>query len=840
MAMDSSECNGSGEAPKVELEGKVGVEFGSDKDLAKSDGIASTEREVNDQDEIGGPYVIINSDSDNPSEKILKLDEKADPETTGEDKVSPIPSMNDSNGVGGKEVEGEVELESGSDPALEGSSELGEKLEEKSKEGTESGELSENIENNLELRGSSEKKELSEELEFEEIDIDKGKDQELGGIGELVFEEIDQDKGKDQELGDIGENKYASAEPVIGEISHEKGQECESSLAGELDSKKNAGMHQSETVNGENDGSEVVFESGEKEEEEHPVSGSIEGADEGNGRMHESETIIGEPNQHEQLDITSTVEEQAPQEVEQEAAVVPSVQITYEELGTLSDSLDAQKEAETLMSVSEDPTLNLAVEAESGQKHEIQEEVPVPFQVEEIHEESQGACDSLQGNKEVEMPETESEEQSLLDSTVGVDSEIKYEVQQVGSDPSQEDEQHEVLVGVYDSIQSNKELDTPGTESNNQSPLDSAVKLESEQKLEEQEEASILSQEEEMHEEMEVPVPSDGKKEFREAPETDLKETPSSDFETESRVVDATIAETKIEDQDTATTFCSGKENDELETPASPILFEKEKHAPSSTSLDQEKLAESETKQESILLEANGESEAAISDTVADEEAPSESTKEVEEMQNSERGDAACDAQADSASHEIQVDSRSVNENELVESSSEPLADSENKSTSEVEESDRSVPEFENGQSKTEAETISVSSNDVSAREIGLEDSVQIGKFKISIGENGPSILQQELQESSVTTEVGTPEEPGTSTSNGEKPEVQPLKRQFVYIMKVPRHSDEEQWEKIQEAQARLDELTRTRDAIRDIMQKRRVMTTALSHCISSLISFLL
>jgi hypothetical protein len=806
MAMDSSECNGSGEAPKVELEGKAGVEFGSEKDLAKSDGIASTEREVNDQDEIGGPYVIINGDSDNPSEKNVKLDEKADPETTGEDKVSSILFMNAGNGIGGKEMEEELELESGCDPAQQGSFQLGEKLEEMSKEGSENGELSENRENNLEIRESAEKKELSKEI---------------------VFEEINRDKPEDQELGVSGENKYSSVEPVTGEVSHKTGQECETSFVGDVE------MYQSETVNGE-DEAKLVFESGEKEEEAHP--GSIEGTDEENWKVHESETIVREPNQYGELDMTLTVEEQVPQEVQQEAAIAPSVQITSEESGALSDH-DMQNEVEMLVSASKDPTLNLAVEVESEQKHEIQQEAAFPFKEDKIHEESQGSCDSLQGSKEVKMPETESKEQSLLNSTVGINSELKHEVPQVGSGPSQEDEHQEGSEGVYDSMQSNKESGTPGTELNNQSPLDSTIKFEYEQKLEEQQEASILSQEEHIHEQTEVPVPSDDQKEFNETPETDVNEIPSSDFETESRVVEDSTSETKIEDQDTATTVCNGKEKGESETSPSPFLFEKEKHPPSSTSLDQEKLAESETKHESVLLEANGESETAISDTVADEELPSESTKEVEEMQNPEWNDAACDAQAVSASPGIEVDLRSVTENELIESSSEILADLDNKSSSEVEESGRYVAEFENGQSKTEADTISVSSNDASTREIGLEDSVQIGKFKISIGENGPSILQQELQESSVTTEAATPEEPGTSTStsNAEKPEVQ-LKRQPIYIIKVPRHSDEEQWEKIQEAQARLDELTRTRDAIRDIMQKRRVMTTGPSHCVSSFI----
>jgi hypothetical protein len=820
MAMDSSGCNGSGEAPKVELEGKTGVEFGSEKDLAKSDGIASTEREMNDQDEIGGPYVIINGDSDNPSEKILKLGGKADPETTGVDEVSSIFLMNAGNGIEGKEMEG-VKLESGCDPAQEGPSELEGKLEETSKEGSENGELSENRESNLEIRESAEKKELSEEI---------------------MFEEINQDKLKDQELVVSGENKYSSVEPVIGEVCDETGQECELSLAGDVE------MYQSETANGEDDRAKLVFESGEKEEE-HPVSGSIEGIDEENGRVHELETIAGEPNQHRELDMTLMVEEQVPQEIEQEAASAPSAQIMSEESGALSDN-GIQKEAEMLVSVSEDPILNFAVEVKSEQKHEIQQEAPVLFK-EEIHEESQGSCDSLQSSKEVEIPETESKEQSLLDSTVGINSKLKYELPQVGSGPSQEDEQQEGSQGVYNSMQSNKESGTPVTELNNQSRLDLAVKAESEQKLEEQQEASILSQEEDVHEQREVSVPSDHQKEFSEAPETDVKEIPSSDFETEARVVDDSTCGTKIEDQDTATTVCNGKENGESETAPSSFLFEKEKHPPSSTFPNQKKIAESETKQESVLLETNGESEMAISDTVADEEVLSESTKEVEEIQNPERNDAACDAQAVStshgievdsrsvteneliASHGIEVDSRSVTENELIESSSEILTDSENKNTSEVEESDRYVTEFEDGQSKTEAETISVSSNDASTREIGLEDSVQIGKFKISIGENGPSILQRELQESSETTETATPEEPVTSTSNAEKPEGQ-LKRQPIYIIKVPRHSDEEQWEKIQEAQARLDELTRTRDAIRDIMQKRRVMTTGPSHFISS------
>lgn len=65
-----------------------------------------------------------------------------------------------------------------------------------------------------------------------------------------------------------------------------------------------------------------------------------------------------------------------------------------------------------------------------------------------------------------------------------------------------------------------------------------------------------------------------------------------------------------------------------------------------------------------------------------------------------------------------------------------------------------------------------------------------------------------------------------TNVDNEDRGDIQVIKPYPVYLMKVPRFMSESHWEKIQDAQICLDELTQKRDAINVLRQKKKVEMT--------------
>jgi hypothetical protein len=62
--------------------------------------------------------------------------------------------------------------------------------------------------------------------------------------------------------------------------------------------------------------------------------------------------------------------------------------------------------------------------------------------------------------------------------------------------------------------------------------------------------------------------------------------------------------------------------------------------------------------------------------------------------------------------------------------------------------------------------------------------------------------------------------------------DVQVIRQQKIYIIKVPRFSGEDLWAKIQDAHAHLDKLTQERDAINIHKQKQKVINIFCNVCI--------
>jgi hypothetical protein len=62
--------------------------------------------------------------------------------------------------------------------------------------------------------------------------------------------------------------------------------------------------------------------------------------------------------------------------------------------------------------------------------------------------------------------------------------------------------------------------------------------------------------------------------------------------------------------------------------------------------------------------------------------------------------------------------------------------------------------------------------------------------------------------------------------------DVQVIRQQKMYIIKVPRFSGEDLWAKIQDAHAHLDKLTQERDAINIRKQKQKVINIFCNVCI--------
>ncbi|XP_073004977.1 uncharacterized protein [Typha latifolia] len=115
MSPDSNECSGGGESSEVEFKGREANVLNSDGDLREADGVAAKLGEE-EEEEIGGSFVIVNGDSSDFSDKDIDLGGKVDPSMGGDEGDAPVLHA---SSVAGEEVDGDQESSEGEGVVVE-------------------------------------------------------------------------------------------------------------------------------------------------------------------------------------------------------------------------------------------------------------------------------------------------------------------------------------------------------------------------------------------------------------------------------------------------------------------------------------------------------------------------------------------------------------------------------------------------------------------------------------------------------------------------------------------------------------------------------------------------
>ncbi|XP_008799142.2 cingulin [Phoenix dactylifera] len=107
-------------------------------------------------------------------------------------------------------------------------------------------------------------------------------------------------------------------------------------------------------------------------------------------------------------------------------------------------------------------------------------------------------------------------------------------------------------------------------------------------------------------------------------------------------------------------------------------------------------------------------------------------------------------------------------------------------------------------------------------------DSAESGEYLASSVE-GDQATRKDDDEEPISEEVeavkviqAPPEDPSGSALDGERVDIQGVKRQPCYIIRVPRFTNDELWAQIQHAKLELEEKTRSRDSTRVSVQKKK------------------